>query len=41
MSFLGPLMVAQYAYWRRTRGGERTVAQYLRAEPRGSTPEPT
>jgi hypothetical protein len=41
MSFLGPLMVAQYAYWRRTRGGERTVAQYLQAEPWHGTPEPT
>jgi hypothetical protein len=41
MSFLGPLMVAQYVYWRRTRSGERTVAQYLQAEPWRGTPEPS
>ena len=33
MTVLGPLMVLQYAYWRRTRGQERTTRQYLRAEP--------
>jgi hypothetical protein len=33
MVVLGPLMVLQYAYWRRTRGPERTTAAYLQAEP--------
>jgi hypothetical protein len=33
MTGLGPLMVLQYAYWRRKRGQERTTWQYLRAEP--------
>jgi hypothetical protein len=32
MVVLGPLMVFQYAYWRR-RQGERTTWQYLQAEP--------
>jgi hypothetical protein len=32
MTVLGPLMVLQYAYWRRRRR-ERTTRQYLRAEP--------
>jgi hypothetical protein len=30
MVVLGPLMVLQYAYWSRCRGGERTTWQYLR-----------
>jgi hypothetical protein len=30
---LGPLMLVQYAFWRRRRGGERTTHEYLRAEP--------
>jgi hypothetical protein len=29
MVVLGPLMVLQYAYWSRCRGGERTTWQYL------------
>jgi len=33
MVVLGPLMVLQYAYWRRRRGKERTTWQYLQAEP--------
>jgi hypothetical protein len=32
MTVLGPLMVAQYAYWRR-RGRERTTRRYLEDEP--------
>jgi hypothetical protein len=33
MTGLGPLMVAQYGYWARRRGPERTTWEYLRAEP--------
>jgi hypothetical protein len=33
MTFLGPLMIVQYAYWLRARQGERTTWQYLQAEP--------
>jgi hypothetical protein len=33
MAVLGPLIVGQYWYWRRTHGTERTTWQYLRAEP--------
>ena len=33
MVVLGPLMVLQYAYWRRRCGKERTTWQYLQAEP--------
>ena len=33
MTFLGPLMIVQYAYWRWARHGERTTWQYLQAEP--------
>jgi hypothetical protein len=33
MILLGPLMIAQYAYWRRRIGRERTTRQYLQAEP--------
>jgi hypothetical protein len=33
MVVLGPLMVAQYLYWRRRSGPERTTRQYLLAEP--------
>ncbi|MFE0132532.1 hypothetical protein ACFWY6_13320 [Streptomyces sp. NPDC059037] len=33
MVFLGPVIVAQYLYWRLTRGVERPTRQYLRAEP--------
>jgi hypothetical protein len=31
MTVLGPLLAAQYAYWRRERGAERTMRQYLLA----------
>jgi hypothetical protein len=33
MVVLGPLMVLQYAYWRHTRGPERTTCAYLQVEP--------
>jgi hypothetical protein len=33
MVLLGPLMVLQYVYWTRRRGGERTTWQYQQAEP--------
>ena len=33
MVLLGPLIVLQYAYWRRRMGRERTTRQYLQAEP--------
>lgn len=33
MVVLGPLMLVQYAYWRRRCGAERTTWQYLQAEP--------
>ncbi|MEU5000695.1 hypothetical protein [Streptomyces sp. NPDC021622] len=33
MVFLGPVIVAQYLYWRLNRGVERPTRQYLRAEP--------
>lgn len=33
MIVLGPLMGVQYVYWRRTHGPERTMRQYLLAEP--------
>jgi hypothetical protein len=33
MILLGPLMIVQYAYWRRRCGSERTTRQYLQAEP--------
>jgi hypothetical protein len=36
MVVLGPLMVVQYAFWARRRGGERTTWEYLRAEPRAA-----
>jgi hypothetical protein len=36
MVVLGPLMVVQYAFWARRRGGERTTWAYLRAEPRAA-----
>jgi hypothetical protein len=32
MVILGPLMVAQYLYWRRRHGPERTTRQYRLAE---------
>lgn len=32
---LGPVLLAQYAYWARRRGSERSTWQYLQAEPRG------
>lgn len=35
MSALGPLMIAQYCFWRWRRGPERTMWQYVSAEPRG------
>ncbi|MGH2532456.1 MAG: hypothetical protein ACRDJW_09130 [Thermomicrobiales bacterium] len=38
MVVLGPLLVGQYGYWVRRRGGERTTGQYLRAEPLPSVP---
>lgn len=34
MVALGPLMVAQYVFWARRLGTERTTWQYLQAEPR-------
>ncbi len=34
MVVLGPLMVAQYAWWSQRYGRERTTWQYLQAEPR-------
>jgi hypothetical protein len=45
MVVLGPLMVVQYFYWRRRRGRERTMWQYLQQEPLrlhgiGSPPKP-
>jgi hypothetical protein len=33
MGVLGPMIVAQYWYWTRTVGTERTTREYLRAEP--------
>jgi hypothetical protein len=33
MVVLGPLMLLQYLYWRRRRGQERTMWQYLQEEP--------
>ncbi len=33
MIVLGPLMVAQYLFWRRRKGPERKTWQYLQAEP--------
>jgi hypothetical protein len=33
MIVLGPLMIGQYLYWQRRRGQERTMWQYLQAEP--------
>jgi hypothetical protein len=33
MVVLGPLMLLQYLYWRRRRGQERTMWQYLQDEP--------
>jgi hypothetical protein len=38
MTVLGPLMVGQYLYWRRQRGQERTIWQYLQAEPVSASP---
>lgn len=35
MVVLGPLMVLQFLYWRRRRGQERTMWQYLQEEPLG------
>ena len=32
MIVLGPLLIAQYGYWRR-RGPERSTAEYRRIEP--------
>jgi hypothetical protein len=41
MTPLGPLMVAQYVYWRRRRGPERSTRDYLQAEPlRSAAPAP-
>ena len=34
MIVLGPLTLAQYAYWRRRGGRERTTRQYLAEDPR-------
>jgi hypothetical protein len=39
MVVLGPLMVMQYAYWRRTRGPERHMGDVLRAVPDGNEVE--
>ncbi len=33
MIVLAPLMIAQYVYWSRMKGRERTTRQYLQAEP--------
>jgi len=33
MVAFGPLMVAQYLFWARRLGAERTTWQYLQAEP--------
>jgi hypothetical protein len=33
MGVLGPMIVAQYWYWRRTAGAERPTREYLRVEP--------
>jgi len=33
MVALGPLMVAQYVFWNRTFGVERSTGQYQQAEP--------
>jgi MFS family permease len=33
MVILGPLILLQYAYWRRRCGRERTIRQYLQIEP--------
>jgi hypothetical protein len=35
MVVLGPLMILQYLFWRRSRGWERTTWQYLQEEPLG------
>lgn len=40
MVVLGPLLVAQYACWRRRRGPERSTAAYLAAEPLLTPPPP-
>ena len=37
---LGPLLVTQYFVWRCRRGGERTTAAYLAAEPLRGGPLP-
>lgn len=33
LSVLGPIILVQYWYWRRSTGTERTTREYLRAEP--------
>jgi hypothetical protein len=33
LGVLGPIIVAQYWYWRRSAGAERTTGEYLQAEP--------
>jgi len=33
MALLGPLIIGQYWYWRRSQGPERTTREYLRVEP--------
>jgi hypothetical protein len=41
MTPLGPLMVLKYVYWVHRRGPERTIGEYLQAEPvRSSAPVP-
>ena len=37
MTIVGPLMVAQYGYWYRRRRPERTMQEYLQAEPLSSS----
>jgi hypothetical protein len=37
MTIVGPLMVAQYGYWNRRRRPERTMHEYLQAEPLSSS----
>jgi hypothetical protein len=39
MVALGPLMVAQYVFWARRLGPERTTREYLEAEPLRSLPK--
>jgi hypothetical protein len=40
MVVLGPLLMAQYGYWTRRSGAERSTARYLAAEPQPEGPVP-